>query len=74
MLSDWGDAGRLAVRDRLERIEVPQFPIGGNDLLQLGLKPSRRIGVELERLEIAWIESGFTLDREALLAMVRVVD
>jgi hypothetical protein len=29
------------------------------------------MGLELERLETAWIESGFTLDKQALLGTVR---
>jgi hypothetical protein len=29
------------------------------------------MGLELERLEQAWIESGFALDRDALVEMLR---
>jgi poly(A) polymerase len=68
-LANWGDAGRLAVVEQLQRLDVPRFPVGGNDLLALGLH-GRPLGLELERLERAWIESGFTLDRQALLEMV----
>jgi len=69
-LSNWGDAGKLAVVEQLQRLDVPHFPIRGNDLISLGMPPGRELGVELERLERAWIESGFALDRAALLAMV----
>ncbi|MBN9315627.1 MAG: CCA tRNA nucleotidyltransferase [Devosia sp.] len=69
-LANWGDAGRLAVVEQLQRLDVPRFPLRGNDLLSLGMPPGRAVGLELERLELAWIESGFALDREALLGMV----
>lgn len=70
-LSNWGDAGKLAVVEQLQRLDVPRFPIRGSDLLGLGMSPGRELGVMLERLERAWIESGFTLDRETLLGMAR---
>ncbi|MBN9311191.1 MAG: CCA tRNA nucleotidyltransferase, partial [Devosia sp.] len=69
-LANWGDAGRLAVVEQLQRLDVPRFPLRGNDLLSLGMPPGRAVGLELERLERAWIESGFALDREALLGLV----
>lgn len=41
------------------------FPIQAADLMPEYEGPA--LGAELDRLERAWIESGFTLDREALL-------
>lgn len=70
VLCDWSDAGRLAVREQLERLDVPRFPVGGADLLKLGLRPGKGVGSELARLERLWVESSFTLDRDALLALV----
>ncbi|MGN6488302.1 MAG: CCA tRNA nucleotidyltransferase [Devosia sp.] len=71
VLSDWGEAGKDALREQLERLDVPRFPLNGDDLLKAGLAPGPGLGAELERLEGAWIESGFTLDRDALLGMLR---
>lgn len=71
ILSDWGEAGKAALRDQLERLDVPRFPINGGDLIAVGLKPGPVLGAELERLERAWIEAGFVLDRDALLEMVK---
>ncbi len=68
-LADWGDAGRLAVVEQLQRLDVPRFPLGGNDLIGIGMPAGKALGLELERLERAWIESGFALDRQALLGM-----
>jgi poly(A) polymerase len=67
-LAGWTEAGKSAVLQRLEVIEVPQFPVSGGDLIKRGMRPGPGLGAALERLERDWIESGFTLDREALLA------
>lgn len=70
-LAGWTEAGRAAVTQRLEGIEVPRFPLGGNDLIQRGIQPGPALGAELERLEKEWIASDFRLGRMDLLAMVR---
>ena len=70
-LGGWGDEQFAAARDSLEALVVPHFPVNGNDLAGLGMAPGRSLGVELKRLEAIWIESGFTLDRKALLERVR---
>jgi poly(A) polymerase len=66
-LSGWTNAGRQAVLDQLQGLEVPRMPIKGTDLIAHGFSPGRVLGEELARLERLWIESGFRLDREALL-------
>jgi poly(A) polymerase len=66
-LAGWTDAGRSAVVDQLEAIEVPRFPLNGDDLIQAGFRPGPALGTELERLEREWIDSDFSLDRAALL-------
>lgn len=71
VLSGWSDAGKLAVLDQLHGIEVPRFPVRGGDLIAIGLRPNKAMGRLLEGLEQAWIQSGFALDREALLARAR---
>jgi poly(A) polymerase len=71
VLAGWSEAGRAAVVDQLQSIDVPRFPLSGNDLVAAGFKPGRSLGMELERLERAWIESGFVLDRDSLLARLR---
>ena len=71
-LANWTEAGKSAVLQRLEAIEVPTFPVTGNDLIQKGFKPGPRLGAELDRLEKKWIASNFQLDRGQLLAEARV--
>ncbi|HWA19784.1 MAG TPA: CCA tRNA nucleotidyltransferase [Devosia sp.] len=67
VLAGWTEAGRAAVVGQLASIEVPTFPIRGDDLIAAGIKPGKALGAELERLERLWIESGFALDRNALM-------
>jgi poly(A) polymerase len=66
-LSGWTGAGEDAVREQLRGISVPALPIDGADLIARGLAPGPVLGRALERLERLWIESGFTLGRQALL-------
>jgi tRNA nucleotidyltransferase/poly(A) polymerase len=54
----------LAFADKWER---PQFPINGTDLAALGVPEGRRVGDLLQSLETVWLDSGFALDRGALL-------
>lgn len=70
-LLGWTQAGRSALLEQVQGVTVPTLPISGADLVRMGLKPGRALGLELERLERAWIDSGFALDREALLESVR---
>ncbi|RWM79826.1 MAG: CCA tRNA nucleotidyltransferase [Mesorhizobium sp.] len=46
----------------------PVFPLKGADLTTLGASPGPKLGATLKNLENEWIESGFALDRGALLA------
>ncbi|ANT53183.1 CCA tRNA nucleotidyltransferase [Mesorhizobium amorphae] len=45
----------------------PDFPVKGADLTELGAAPGPKLGAILKNLEREWIESGFALDRGALL-------
>jgi poly(A) polymerase len=66
--ANWTQAGKSAVVQQLQGLEIPKFPETGGDLVRLGLQPGLALGRELDRLEREWIDSGFALDRAALLA------
>jgi poly(A) polymerase len=51
----------------------PKFPVGGSDALAAGLA-GPDIGKALGALEEAWIASGFTLARAALVARLKAPD
>jgi poly(A) polymerase len=70
-LKGWTEAGKAAVVQRLTQIEVPLFPISGNDLIAAGMVPGPGLGKELDRLEREWIKSGFALTRGDLITAIR---
>ena len=69
-------AGATAALARLvktaESFDPPSFPVTGADLQDLGMKPGKEFGAVLQELKLAWVESGFVLSREKLLARVTV--
>jgi len=62
----WRHAAGLAANWRR-----PGFPLGGADLIALGLKPGPALGALLKDLEEQWIAGGFTADRETLLDLAK---
>jgi poly(A) polymerase len=68
VLAGWTEAGKSAVLDQLQHVALKPFPLSGGDLLAHGYRAGPAVGKELARLEQLWIGSGFTLDRDALLA------
>ncbi|OPZ78085.1 MAG: CCA-adding enzyme [Alphaproteobacteria bacterium ADurb.Bin438] len=51
--------------------DVPEFPITGKDLIEMGFTQGERVGVLLKTLKSAWISSGFTLTKEQLLGILK---
>jgi len=66
----WGEAGKMAVREKLFAVEKREFPLTGADLVGHGLRPGPKLGQELRRLERLWIESEFALGKDELLSYV----
>lgn len=50
--------------------QQPFFPVTGKDLATRGLLPGPAMGAYLKQLKKNWIESGFHLDKRALLQQV----
>jgi poly(A) polymerase len=71
VIAGWTDAGKSAVMEELQSLDVPRFPIAGGDLVKLGMRPGKALGTELDRLEQLWIEGGFALGRDELLAQAK---
>lgn len=70
----WADEPERDLGDfvsRLKSWERPEFPVSGKDLIAQGYEPGEALGKELKSLENKWIESGFSLDRAALLDQIR---
>jgi tRNA nucleotidyltransferase/poly(A) polymerase len=49
--------------------QKPVFPIRGKDLVAAGWAPGPQMGRELARLERSWVDSDFSLTRNAMLGM-----
>lgn len=69
------EAGNAAAADRLRAQRdlirgwtKPRFPVSGADLERQGVSPGPAMGERLRELEKRWVDSGFTLSREELLA------
>ena len=51
----------------LKRFSPPSFPLSGTDLLTLGIKPDKNMGILLSKLKEKWLISGFSLTKRDLL-------
>jgi len=51
----------------LKMWEAPVFPVRGQDLLDLGMKPGPKVGETMRTLRILWERSGCKASREKLL-------
>jgi tRNA nucleotidyltransferase/poly(A) polymerase len=78
LLLAWADAGAApddpawhAAAGLAASWQRPVFPLGGEDMIALGMQPGPAIGAALKGLEEAWIAGGFTADRGALLELAR---
>jgi poly(A) polymerase len=64
-------AGHLSkLLEFLDRFESPKFPLSGGDLVAAGLDKGPEVGKVHRALEDEWVESGFTLSRDELLAKI----
>jgi tRNA nucleotidyltransferase/poly(A) polymerase len=73
VLLAWARSGKPASsadwRDRVllpERWRAPRFPLGGEDVLALGVPAGPRVGAILRALEEWWIAKAFAADEGAL--------
>jgi len=51
----------------------PKLPVGGQDVLEMGVPPGPRVGEILAALEAWWVEADFAPDRAACLARARAL-
>ncbi len=49
----------------------PHFPLGGGDLIAMGLKPGPQVARTLQAVERRWIEGGFSDDGDEVRALAR---
>jgi poly(A) polymerase len=66
----WSRERLAEVARELGRLPVARLPVGGADLEARGMKPGPDMGAALAILERAWVESEFTLEKDALLERI----
>ncbi len=66
-----GGEGWPVLRQRIEALERPVFPLQGRDALAAGLPPGPSVGRLLAAVHAWWLEGGCTAGREACLARLR---
>jgi poly(A) polymerase len=78
VLAAWARSGDAftdpAWRDRYalaDRWQPPRLPLGGADIVALGIPPGPRVGELLRALEAWWIAGTFAADEEALRARLQ---
>ncbi len=68
------DAGATAaLLERAGRLPIPEFPVTGADLLKAGVAQGPQLGEALKQLEAAWVDSGYALGKDALLAQLSLL-
>lgn len=58
---------------QLAQISVPEFPISGADLIQLGFTQGAALGAALKALETWWQKQDYQPDRDALLERAETI-
>lgn len=69
-LAETGSPAWAEMIDIADAWTNPAMPLTGGDLIAHGYEQGEAIGVALDTARKAWIASDFTLDRDALLALV----
>lgn len=65
--------GDVATSEYARDLVVPKFPVTGNDLIPLGIKPGPAMGSVIQGLKVVWALAEFKPSREELLDKARQV-
>ncbi|MBJ6987505.1 CCA tRNA nucleotidyltransferase [Devosia sp. MC521] len=66
---DWPRDRLMEAARELARLPAQPLPVSGKDLIEQGVAAGPELGQRLKKLEKAWVESGFTLSKDELLAL-----
>jgi len=66
-MGSWTEEQCCEVNEFWEQMNVPSFPIKGEDLLVAGFTQGPKLGQALHKIETDWVQSGFALERAELL-------
>ncbi|ABD44597.1 poly A polymerase head domain protein [Ehrlichia chaffeensis str. Heartland] len=54
-----------------DQLIIPEFPISGKDLLNIGYQPGKNLGITLEKIKDLWENSSYQLTKTQLLDYAR---
>lgn len=57
-------------RSVLTEIQIPVFPVGGADLIKLGLQPGPNFSLIITQLKSVWADNNYTPTKEELLGKI----
>jgi len=57
----------------VNKIEVPEFPFSGKDIIEQGIENGKKVGFTLKELEKEWIENNFNLNTHEALSIINKV-
>ena len=60
----------LGLMQSIREATIPEFPLGGKDLILSGKVSDKNLGPVIERLKNEWIKSDFSLSKEELLQKI----
>lgn len=67
-----GELARMTMLlDKAIDWQRPDLPVKGQDFVERGYEQGKALGDALKSVEDKWVKSGFTLKRDALLAMIK---
>ena len=71
-MAGWEEGRYREAIETFRAIDVPRFPITGNDLIESGFAQGPALGKALRRIERDWVKSGFEMDKNRLLHRLQV--
>ncbi|XP_067855023.1 CCA tRNA nucleotidyltransferase 1, mitochondrial [Heptranchias perlo] len=63
--------GEEKLLKEMEQWSIPRFPVSGHDLRRIGIISGKEIGTMLQELRDTWKKSGYLMDKEELLSIVK---
>ncbi|XP_069793060.1 CCA tRNA nucleotidyltransferase 1, mitochondrial isoform X2 [Narcine bancroftii] len=63
--------GEEKLLKEMEQWTMPRFPVSGHDLRRIGIISGKEIGTMLQELRDTWKRSGYLMDKEELLSIVK---
>ncbi len=67
----WLSGGDAALRERLQSMPRPVFPLAGRDAVAAGIAPGPAVGAALAAVRDWWMQGGCVADRAGCLARLR---